>query len=74
MNIIIYKKNLFSADKLSMPNQFTAEKLIKSNDLDGVLNAEVSILGNARVDLTLNSVSSEVIDKYQLNNDKKIVL
>lgn len=68
------QKNLFSADKLSMPNQFTAEKLIKSNDLDGVLNAEVSILGNARVDLTLNSVSSEVIDKYQLNNDKKIVL
>lgn len=68
------QKNLFSTDKLSMPNQFTAEKLIESNDLDGILNAEVSILGNARVDLTLNSKPSEIIEKYQLKKNKKIVL
>ncbi|REI10148.1 teichoic acid biosynthesis protein, partial [Staphylococcus felis] len=68
------QKNLFSSDKLSMPNEFTAQKLIKSHDLDGILNAEVAILGNARVDLTLNSNAEEIIQKYSLKKNKKIVL
>lgn len=68
------QKNLFSADKLAMPNRFTAEKLIKSNDLDGILNAEIGIFGNARVDLTLNSNREAMLTKYNLVNDKKIVL
>ncbi|PTJ12401.1 teichoic acid biosynthesis protein, partial [Staphylococcus simulans] len=68
------QKNLFSADKLAMPNRFTAEKLIKSNDLDGILNAEIGMFGNARVDLTLNSNREAMLTKYKLVKDKKIVL
>lgn len=68
------QKNLFSADKLIMPNEFTAEKLIKSQNLDHILNAEVGILGNPRVDLTLNSHQNEILQKYALSFDKKHVL
>lgn len=68
------QKNLFSTDKLSMPNKFTADKLIYSHDLNGILNAEVDILGNPRVDLTLNSKDEEIRKKYDLIKNKKIVL
>ncbi|UXR78202.1 MULTISPECIES: glycosyltransferase [unclassified Staphylococcus] len=68
------QKNLFSADKLILPNKFTADKLIKSHDLEGILNAEVGIYGNPRVDLTLNSNREDVINKYGLNQSKKILL
>ncbi|WP_239724468.1 glycosyltransferase [Mammaliicoccus sp. R-M62] len=68
------QKNLFTADKIIMPNNFTANKLISSHDLLGILNAEVAIYGNPRVDLTLKSNSKEIIEKYQLESSKKIVL
>ncbi|WP_239720703.1 MULTISPECIES: glycosyltransferase [unclassified Mammaliicoccus] len=68
------QKNLFTADKLIMPNKFTADKLIKSHDLSGILNADVGIYGNPRVDLTLKSKRKDIISKYNLNNTKKIVL
>lgn len=68
------QKNLFTADKLAMPNLFTAEKLIQSHDLDGILNAEVANLGNARVDRTLNSRPKDIKEKYNLEKNKKIVL
>ena len=47
-------KNLITSDKLAMPNEFTAKKLIGSNDLTGILNSEISFTGN-RMDLTINS-------------------
>ncbi|MCD3218765.1 CDP-glycerol glycerophosphotransferase family protein [Mammaliicoccus sciuri] len=68
------QKNLFTADKLIMPNKFTADKLIHSHDLCGILNADVGIYGNPRVDLTLNSKRKNIIKKYHLNSQKKIVL
>ncbi|MDW4095793.1 glycosyltransferase [Staphylococcus saprophyticus] len=68
------QKNLFSVDKLSMPNKFTADNLVKSHDLNGILNAEVNILGNPRVDLTINSNELEIREKYKLQLNKKIVL
>lgn len=68
------QKNLFSIDKLSMPNKFTADNLVNSHDLSGILNAEVNILGNPRVDLTLNSNDIEMKEKYKLQQNKKIVL
>ncbi|MGW7794809.1 CDP-glycerol glycerophosphotransferase family protein [Staphylococcus xylosus] len=68
------QKNLFSTDKLSMPNKFTADKLVDSHDLNGILNAKVNILGNPRVDLTLNSNDSEMRAKYKLQQNKKLVL
>lgn len=68
------QKNLFTADKIIMPNKFTANKLIISHDLEGILNAEVGIYGNPRVDLTLKSNRDEIIEKYQLESNKNIVL
>lgn len=66
------QKNLLSADKIIMPNKFTADKLISSHDLNGILPAKVVIAGNARVDLTLKP-GIDVRSKYELPN-KKIVL
>ena len=68
------QKNLITSDKLALPNEFTAKKLIGSNDLVGILNSEISITGNARMDLTINSNKEEIYNKYNLNNNKKIVL
>ncbi|WP_218086691.1 glycosyltransferase [Staphylococcus epidermidis] len=68
------QKNLITSDKLAMPNEFTAKKLIGSNDLTGILNSEISFTGNARMDLTINSNKEEIYDKYNLNNNKKLVL
>ncbi len=39
---------------------------MKSHDLNGILNAEVNILGNPRVDLTINSNELEIREKYKL--------
>ncbi|EJE33402.1 hypothetical protein HMPREF9972_03945, partial [Staphylococcus epidermidis NIH04008] len=61
------QKNLITSDKLAMPNEFTAKKLIGSNDLTGILNSEISFTGNARMDLTINSNKEEIYDKYNLN-------
>lgn len=68
------QKNLIASDKLALPNEFTAKKLIGSNDLTGILNSEISITGNARMDLTINSNKEEIYNKYNLNNKKKLVL
>lgn len=68
------QKNLYSVDKLIMPNRFTADRLIESHDLDGILNADVGIYGNPRVDLTLKSNREDIIKKYNLTNSQKIVL
>lgn len=68
------QKNLMSANKLAMPNKFTAQKLANSNNLLGILNSEISYTGNARMDLTLHSKKEEVCCKYDLDNKKKIVL
>lgn len=68
------QKNLFSADKLIMPNLFTADKISKAYNLNGILNAEVGVLGNPRVDLTLNSNRNEILKKYNIDRTRKIVL
>ncbi|WP_154840871.1 glycosyltransferase [Staphylococcus pasteuri] len=68
------QKNFYSADKLALPNKYTANKLINSLNLNGILNSQIKITGNARVDLTINSNSNEIINKYNLVNNKKIVL
>lgn len=68
------QKNLITSDKLALPNEFTAKKLISSNDLTGILNSEISITGNARMDLTINSNKEEIYNKYNLNSQKKLVL
>lgn len=66
------QRNLLQADKLIMPNKFTADKLIKSHDLDGILPAKVYLSGNARVDLSFSD-QDEIREKYGLST-KKIVL
>ncbi len=68
------QKNLITSDKLALPNEFTAKKLIGSNDLIGILNSEISFTGNARMDLTINSNKEEIYSKYDLNSNKKLVL
>ncbi|MBM6126943.1 CDP-glycerol glycerophosphotransferase family protein [Staphylococcus epidermidis] len=68
------QKNLLSADKIALSNEFTGQKLIGSNDLNGILNSKISITGNARMDLTLNSKKEQIYDKYNLNSNKKLVL
>lgn len=68
------QKNLLTVDKLIAPNKFTAEKLIESNDLMGVFNAEIKISGNARMDLTLNKNVNYIYSKYNMSNDKSIIL
>ena len=54
------QKNLLSADKITLSNEFTGQKLIGSNDLNGILNSKISITGNARMDLTLNSKKEQI--------------
>lgn len=68
------QKNLYSTDKMALPNKFTAEKLVESNDLMGILNAEIGFLGNARMDLTLNSNKDYVYNKYNLDKEQIIIL
>ncbi|MDW4347245.1 glycosyltransferase [Staphylococcus saprophyticus] len=68
------QKNLITSDKLALPNEFTVKKLIGSNDLIGILNSEISLTGNARMDLTINSNKEEIYSKYNLNGNKKLVL
>ncbi len=48
------QRNLLQADKLLMPNKFTADRLITSHDLNGILPAQVYVTGNARVDLSFD--------------------
>lgn len=67
------QRNLLQTDILLMPNEFTAEKLLKSHDLDGIYKGDVYITGNARVDNTFSD-STEVREKYSLPKDKKIIL
>ncbi|WP_436885157.1 CDP-glycerol glycerophosphotransferase family protein [Mammaliicoccus sciuri] len=68
------QKNLLSSDKIIVPNIFTSDKIVKAYDLNGILNSEIGILGNPREDLTLNSKREEIIKKYNLDSNKKIVL
>ena len=66
------QRNLLQADKLLMPNKFTADRLITSHDLNGILPAQVYVTGNARVDLSFDD-AKKIRQKYQLG-EKKIVL
>lgn len=68
------QKNLFSTDKLPITNQKYADKVVDFYQLNGILNAEVHVLGHARVDLTLNSNPKAIRDKYAVNTHKKIIL
>lgn len=68
------QRNFLHTDFLLMPNQFTADKLIKSHDLDGILNSKVYVTGNSRVDLTLTTKKDEIIELLDLPRDKKMVL
>ncbi|SEL18392.1 CDP-glycerol glycerophosphotransferase, TagB/SpsB family [Carnobacterium iners] len=76
-NITAHKniqRNLLHTDYLFMPNRFTADRLIKSNDLDGILDSKVFLTGNPRVDLTLSKKKEEIIKLLNLPTDKKLVL
>ena len=68
------QRNFLHTDYLLMPNQFTADKLIKGHDLEGILNSKVFVTGNSRVDLTLNTNKDEIIELLDLPRDKKLVL
>ncbi|WP_319021394.1 glycosyltransferase [Carnobacterium mobile] len=68
------QRNFLHTDYLLMPNKFTADRLVKSHDLDGILNSKVFLTGNSRVDLTLNKKREEVIKLLNLPIDKKLVL
>ena len=68
------QRNFLHTDYMIMPNRFTADRLIKGHDLDGILNSEVYITGNPRVDLTLSTKKEEIINLLNLPRDKKLVL
>lgn len=66
------QRNLLQVDKLLMPNQLTADKLIASHDLNGILPAKVFVTGNARVDLVFSDAKS-IRKKYNLPREKIIL-
>lgn len=68
------QRNFLHTDYLIMPNQFTADHLIKSHDLNGILNSKVYITGNPRVDLTFSTKKEQLIRLLDLPTDKKLVL
>ena len=68
------QRNFLHTDYMLMPNQFTADKLIKGHDLDGILNSKVFVTGNSRVDLTLTTNKDEIIKLLDLPRNKKLVL
>lgn len=67
------QRNLLHTDFLLMPNEFTAEKLITSHDLNGIFPGKVYVTGNARVDLNVNP-DNIVRDLLKINDNKKIIL
>lgn len=68
------QRNFLQSDYMFMPNRFTADRLIKGHDLNGILNSKVYITGNPRVDLTLSTDKAEIIQLLNLPRDKKLVL
>lgn len=68
------QRNIAAADKLIFPNKFTSDTFVNSLDLNGILNADIGIYGNARMDLTINRDRNNLQKKYKLEEDKKIVL
>ncbi|WP_313467430.1 glycosyltransferase, partial [Carnobacterium sp.] len=68
------QRNFLHTDYMLMPNKFTADRLIKSHDLDGILNSKVFLTGNSRVDLTLDTDKEKIIKLLGLPSDKKLVL
>lgn len=68
------QRNFMHTDYMIMPNRFTADRLIKGHDLDGILNSKVYITGNPRVDLTLSTKKDKIFEMLNLPTDKKLVL
>lgn len=68
------QRNFLHTDYLIMPNRFTADRLIKGHDLDGILNSKVYVTGNPRVDLTFSTKKEEIIELLDLPKDKRLVL
>lgn len=67
------QRNLLQTDILLMPNLFTANKLLRAHNLDGIFKGKVFITGNARVDNNWSSIE-KMKQKYKLSIDKKIIL
>lgn len=67
------QRNLLHTDLLLMPNTFTAEKLLKSHQLDGIYKGDISVTGNARVDAIFGD-DTVFREKYDLPKNKKIIL
>lgn len=67
-------RNLLHTDYFLTPNKFTAEKLLKANDIEGLFNGYIVDSGSPRVDLTLNSDQNKIKEKLNLNKNKKVVL
>ncbi|UDM78998.1 glycosyltransferase [Vagococcus fluvialis] len=66
------QRNILSTDYLIMPNEFTANKMIKSYDVEGILNSRVFVTGQPRVDNIFKD-REEMRKKYNLPNAKIIL-
>lgn len=68
------QRNLLQATHLIHPNKFTADIMIKENDIDGIYEGKVFDCGYPRVDLTFNSDKKEIKKILNLKRNKKIIL
>lgn len=66
------QRNLLQSTHLINQNKFTADIIIKENDIDGIYQGKVFNCGYPRIDLTLNSNKCEI--KKMLNIDNKKVI
>lgn len=66
------QRNLLQADKIIMPNKYTADRLVSSHDLNGILPAKIYVTGNPRVDLGFTT-PNDIKKKYGLPNQKIIL-
>jgi CDP-glycerol glycerophosphotransferase len=72
------QRNLLHSDYILNPNQYTADVLVNSHDLEGVYNGKIVVEGYPRIDLTLHANKEEM--KKMLSNivqvdfNKKIIL
>ncbi|MCS4487112.1 glycosyltransferase [Staphylococcus americanisciuri] len=71
-------RNFLSADILVSPNAHTTSIFKRAFTLEGLYNGRLLEMGYPRIDLTLNSVRKQVIDKLKAENinmgEKKVLL
>ncbi|MCM3585200.1 CDP-glycerol glycerophosphotransferase family protein [Mesobacillus maritimus] len=73
------QRNLIHSNFILAPNKYSADKIIKSHDLDGLYNGNIVVEGSLRSDLTLNPDREMLMNGFgtrlkQEFNNKKVIL